>query len=183
MAGDFRVALVTTHLPLRKVTEAITSKKIVEQLRVVEHELQSRFGIAQPRIAVTGLNPHAGENGVLGEEERTIIAPAIAHAQREGLHAEGPFSADALFGQFAQGRNENNATPFDAYLAMYHDQGLIPLKMYGFGRAVNYTAGLPVLRISPDHGTAYNIAGKNLAQPSSMIEALKLAVALLTKER
>ncbi|NUO78653.1 4-hydroxythreonine-4-phosphate dehydrogenase PdxA [candidate division KSB1 bacterium] len=183
MAESFRVALVTTHLPLRKIADAITSKKIVEQLHVVDHELQTRFGIAQPKIAVTGLNPHAGEGGVLGEEEQTIIAPAIAHAQREGIHAEGPFSADALFGKFAQSRSENNATPFDAYLAMYHDQGLIPLKMFGFGRAVNYTAGLPVIRISPDHGTAYDIAGQGLAQPTSMIEALKLAVALITKER
>ncbi len=183
MAEDFRVALVTTHLPLRKVADTITSKRIVEQLRVVDHELKSRFNIAKPRIAVTGLNPHAGEDGVLGEEESAIIAPAIAHAQREGILAEGPYSADALFGKFSQRRNEKTATPFDAYLAMYHDQGLIPLKMFGFGRAVNYTAGLPVIRISPDHGTAYDIAGKNLAQPTSMIEALKLAVALLAKER
>lgn len=183
MAEDFRVGLVTTHLPLRKVADTITSKRIVEQLRVVDHELKSRFNIAKPRIAVTGLNPHAGEGGVLGEEESAIIAPAIAHAQREGILAEGPYSADALFGKFSQRRNEKNAAPFDAYLAMYHDQGLIPLKMFGFGLAVNYTAGLPVIRVSPDHGTAYDIAGKNLAQPTSMIEALKLAVALLTKER
>lgn len=183
MAGDFRVALVTTHLPLRKVAEAITSKRIVEQLRVVNHELQMRFGIAQPKIAVTGLNPHAGEGGLLGDEEQAIIAPAIKHACDEGLLVEGPFSADALFGKFAQSRYANIATPYDAYLAMYHDQGLIPLKMFGFSRAVNYTAGLPVIRVSPDHGTAYDIAGKNLAQPTSMIEALKLAVALITKER
>jgi 4-hydroxythreonine-4-phosphate dehydrogenase len=183
MAGEFRVALVTTHLPLRKVAEAITSKKIVEQLRVVHHELQTRFDIAQPKIAVTGLNPHAGEGGLLGEEEQAIIAPAIQHAQREGIHAEGPFSTDALFGKFAQSQHEKSVAAFDAYLAMYHDQGLIPLKMFGFGRGVNYTAGLPVIRLSPDHGTAYDIAGKNLAQPTSMIEALKLAVALITKER
>lgn len=183
MAENFRVALVTTHLPLRKVAEAITRKKIVEQLRVVHHELQSRFGIAQPKIAVTGLNPHAGEGGLLGEEEQTIIAPAIQQAQSEGIHAEGPFSADALFGKFAQSQHEKSASAFDAYLAMYHDQGLIPLKMFGFGRGVNYTAGLPVIRLSPDHGTAYDIAGKNLAHPTSMIEALKLAVALITKER
>ena len=183
MAGAFRVALVTTHLPLRKIAEAITSKKIVEQLRVVYQELQTRFAIAQPKIAVTGLNPHAGENGLLGEEEQTIIAPAIAQAQREGIHAEGPFSADALFGKFAQMHSANASSSFHAYLAMYHDQGLIPLKMFGFGRAVNYTAGLPVLRISPDHGTAYDIAGQGIAEPTSMLEALKLAVALLTKER
>lgn len=183
MADDFRVALVTTHLPLRKVADAITSKKIVEQLRVVHRELNTRFGIAAPRIAVTGLNPHAGEGGVLGEEEQMVIAPALAQAQQEGIPAEGPFSADALFGKFAQSRSANDATAFDAYLAMYHDQGLIPLKMFGFGRAVNYTAGLPVIRSSPDHGTAYDIAGRDLAQPTSMLEALKLAVALLPKER
>ncbi len=183
LAEDFRVALVTTHLPLRKVAEAITSKIIVEQLRVVQRELNTRFGLTTPRIAVTGLNPHAGEGGVLGEEEQTIIAPALAQARQEGILAEGPFSADALFGKFAQRSGTDGATAYDAYLAMYHDQGLIPLKMFGFGRAVNYTAGLPVIRISPDHGTAYDIAGRDLAQPTSMIEALKLAVALLTKER
>lgn len=183
MAGEFRVALVTTHLPLRKVAEAITIKKIIEQLRVVQQELQTRFGIAQPKIAVTGLNPHAGEGGLLGAEERMLIAPALAQAQHESIHAEGPFSADALFGKFAQSRDANEAASFDAYLAMYHDQGLIPLKMFGFGRGVNYTAGLPVFRISPDHGTAYEIAGQGLAQPTSMLEALKLAVVLLTKER
>ncbi len=183
MAGDFRVALVTTHLPLRKVVEVITSKKIVEQLHVVDFELKTRFGIAQPRIAVTGLNPHAGEGGLLGEEEQTIIAPAISHARGEGIAAEGPFSADALFGKFAQAHQEKQASSFDAYLAMYHDQGLIPLKMFGFGCAVNYTAGLPVIRVSPDHGTAYDIAGQGIAQPTSMIEALKLAVALITKKR
>jgi len=182
MAGSFRVALVTTHLSLRKVAEAISRAKIVAQLRVVDQELKTRFGIAQPRIAVTGLNPHAGEGGLLGEEEQTIIAPAIAQAFSEGIVAEGPFSADALFGKFAQSHHEKSASSFDAYLAMYHDQGLIPLKIFGFGHAVNYTAGLPVIRISPDHGTAYDIAGQGLAQPTSMIEALKLAVALLTKE-
>lgn len=168
IAEDFRVALVTTHLPLRQVAAAITTDLIVRRLRVLQQDLTTRFRLAAPRLAVTGLNPHAGEGGLFGDEEKTIIAPALQQARREGILAEGPFSADALFGQ----RSKNH---FDAYLAMYHDQGLIPLKMFGFGRAVNYTAGLPVIRTSPDHGTAFDIAGKGIAEPTSMVEALRLA--------
>jgi 4-hydroxythreonine-4-phosphate dehydrogenase len=191
IAGSFRVALATTHLPLRKVAEALQRDKIVDHLRVVQRELQTRFRVSRPRIAVTGLNPHAGEGGLLGEEENVIITPAIQRAQAEGIDAAGPFSADALFGKFAQkqlppGRlanpaDNNRAEDYDAYFAMYHDQGLIPLKMTGFGRAVNYTAGLPIVRTSPDHGTAYDLAGRNLAQPTSMIEALELAGSLLAE--
>jgi 4-hydroxythreonine-4-phosphate dehydrogenase len=172
VADDFRVALVTTHLPLRQVAAAISPGLIVRRLRVLQRDLTRRFQIAQPRLAVTGLNPHAGEGGLLGEEEKTIIAPALQQARGEGILAEGPFSADALFGQYQKNK-------FDAYLAMYHDQGLIPLKMFGFGRAVNYTAGLPVIRTSPDHGTAFDIAGKNIAEPTSMVAALRLAATLL----
>ncbi len=181
ISGKFRVALATTHLPLRKVAEALQTDKLVEALRVVQRELQTRFRIARPRIVVTGLNPHAGEGGLLGEEESVIITPAIQRAQAEGIEAIGPFSADALFGKFAQRQRapSSGADDFDAYFAMYHDQGLIPLKMTGFGRAVNYTAGLPLVRTSPDHGTAYDIAGKNLAQPTSMIEALELASSII----
>jgi 4-hydroxythreonine-4-phosphate dehydrogenase len=185
MAGDFRVALATTHLPLRKVAESLQVEKLVATLRVVHCELQTRFRISRPRLAVTGLNPHAGEGGLLGEEESVTIAPAIARVRAEGIEASGPFSADALFGKLAQQQRSNAATStdFDAYFAMYHDQGLIPLKMAGFGRAVNYTAGLPLVRTSPDHGTAYDIAGKNLAQPTSMIEALQLAASLSAKNQ
>jgi len=172
VAENFRVALVTTHLPLRRVAGAISPDLIVRKLRVLQRDLTTRFRIYQPRIAATGLNPHAGEGGLLGDEEKTIIAPALQQARDEGIMAEGPFSADALFGRCKENR-------FDAYLAMYHDQGLIPLKMFGFGRAVNYTAGLPVIRTSPDHGTAFDIAGKNIAAPASMVEALRLAAALL----
>jgi len=171
VAENFRIALVTTHLPLRHVAAAISKDLIVRRLRVLQKDLTARFRIAQPRFAVTGLNPHAGEGGLLGDEEKNIIAPALEQARAEGILAAGPFSADALFGQY----KKNN---FDAYLAMYHDQGLIPLKMFGFGRAVNYTAGLPVIRTSPDHGTAFDIAGKNLADPASMVEALRLAATL-----
>lgn len=174
VAEDFRVALATTHLPLRQVAATISTDLILRRLRALQRDLVSRFHIPQPRLAVTGLNPHAGEGGVLGEEEQAIITPAIQQARAEGIAAEGPFSADALFGRFKINR-------FAAYLAMYHDQGLIPLKMFGFGRAVNYTAGLPVIRTSPDHGTAFDIAGNGIAEPASMVEALRLAAALLGK--
>jgi 4-hydroxythreonine-4-phosphate dehydrogenase len=140
----------------------------------VHQDLSTRFRLAAPRIAVTGLNPHAGEGGLLGEEEQKMITPAIQLARAEGIVADGPFSADALFGQYKNKR-------FEAYLAMYHDQGLIPLKMFGFGRAVNYTAGLPVIRTSPDHGTAFDIAGKNRADAASMVEAIRLAANILAE--
>jgi 4-hydroxythreonine-4-phosphate dehydrogenase len=180
LAGNFRVALATTHLPLRKVAEVLDQHKLVATLRVVQQELQRRFRIPRPRIAVTGLNPHAGEGGLLGEEESVIITPALQRAQAEGIEAVGPFSADALFGKFAQQHSAaQDRADFDAYFVMYHDQGLIPLKMMGFGRAINYTAGLPIVRTSPDHGTAFDLAGKNLAHSTSMIEALKLAASLL----
>jgi 4-hydroxythreonine-4-phosphate dehydrogenase len=174
VAEDFRVALVTTHLPLRQVAAALSTNLILRRLRVLQKDLTARFRLAAPRIAVTGLNPHAGEGGLLGEEEQTIITPAIQLARTEGIAAAGPFSADALFGQYKQRR-------FEAYLTMYHDQGLIPLKMFGFGRAVNYTAGLPVIRTSPDHGTAFDIAGKNLADAASMVEAIRLAADILAE--
>ncbi|MDZ7266216.1 MAG: 4-hydroxythreonine-4-phosphate dehydrogenase PdxA [candidate division KSB1 bacterium] len=183
LAGKMRVALVTTHLPLRQVAAAVTSEKILAKLRVLQRDLQQRFGIATPRIAVTGLNPHAGESGLLGDEEEEQIKPAIAQAQEEGIAASGPYPADALFGRHANRDSmaeSGEALSVDAFLAMYHDQGLIPLKMQGFGRAVNYTAGLPVIRTSPDHGTAFDIAGRGIASPTSMIEALQLAVDLIT---
>lgn len=180
MAGSFRVALVTTHLPLRSVAAAITQEKIIDKLRVLHRELRSRFNIPAPKIAITGLNPHAGESGMLGKEEEEIIKPALAQAQREGIAASGPFSADAIFGRYAN-RAGDEKLSFDAFLTMYHDQGLIPLKMAGFGRAVNYTAGLPIVRTSPDHGTAFDIAGKGIANPTSMIEAIQLAADIITK--
>lgn len=183
MAGRFRVALVTTHLPLREIAPAVTAARILAKLRVLQQELRQRFGIATPKIAVTGLNPHAGESGLLGDEEEMQIKPAIAQAQQEGIAASGPYPADALFGRYAsqlQAAESGGALSFDAFLAMYHDQGLIPLKMQGFGRAVNYTAGLPVIRTSPDHGTAFDIAGQGIASPTSMIEALQLAVDIIT---
>ena len=180
MSGGFRVALVTTHLPLRQVPAALTTPLILHKLQVVANELRQRFGIAQPRLAVTGLNPHAGEGGLLGDEEARFIAPAVAAAQERGLAAFGPFPADALFGRRAR-RRATGERDYDAYLAMYHDQGLIPLKAAAFGQAVNYTAGLPVVRTSPDHGTAFDIAGQGTADPSSMVEALNVAMAVITR--
>lgn len=174
LTGDFRVSLVTTHLPLKRVAQAISMDRIVDKLRTLDRDLRSRFGIGEPRIAVTALNPHAGESGLLGDEEQRLITPALAQAKGMGIQAEGPFPADALFGRLDRHR-------FDCYLAMYHDQALIPLKMRGFGHAINYTAGLPIVRTSPDHGTAYDIAGTNSAESTSMVEALRLAVSLAEK--
>lgn len=174
LTGDFRVSLVTTHLPLKRVAQAISMDRIIDKLRTLDRDLRSRFGIVEPRIAVTALNPHAGEGGLLGDEEQRLITPALEQAREMGIKAEGPFPADALFGRLDRHH-------FDCYLAMYHDQALIPLKLRGFGRAVNYTAGLPIIRTSPDHGTAYDIAGTNSAEPTSMVEALRLAVSLAAK--
>lgn len=174
LAGGFRVSPLTAHIPLKRVAQAISMERIVARLRTLDQDLRQRFGVARPRIAVAALNPHAGEEGLLGDEEQRLIAPAVAQAQSSGIQAEGPFSADALFGRV-------DRESFDCYLAMYHDQALIPMKMRGFGRAVNYTAGLTIIRTSPDHGTAYDIAGRNIAEPTSMVEALRLAVTLAEK--
>lgn len=137
----------------------------------INRDLQNRFQIRTPRIALAGLNPHAGENGQLGTEEEKIIKPAIEKLKQQNVFVEGPFSSDTLF-------IPQKLQQYHAILAMYHDQGMIPVKMQGFGKAVNYTAGLPIVRTSPDHGTAFDIAGKGLANPSSMIEAIKLAITL-----
>ena len=169
--AGLRVALATTHLPLAQVPAAITAPGIVRILRIVHNDLRHRFGVADPHIAVLGLNPHAGEGGHLGREEIDIIVPALTALRAEGMRLDGPLSADTAFvpGKRAQ---------FDAYLAMYHDQGLPVLKTLGFGNAVNVTLGLPFIRTSVDHGTALDIAGSNRADPSSMIAAATLAAQL-----
>jgi 4-hydroxythreonine-4-phosphate dehydrogenase len=163
-----RVALATVHLPINKVSDNISQERLADKLMTVRDALQKDLGISVPRIAVLGLNPHAGENGAIGREELESIIPAIAAAKKKNINAEGPFPADGFFasGEYKQ---------FDAILAMYHDQGLIPLKMSGFDEGVNYSAGLKIVRTSPDHGTAFNIAGKGIAQPGSMIAAIMLA--------
>lgn len=166
---DMRVALVTTHLPLSKISENVTAERIVEKLDIFKKSLCRDFGIVYPRIAVLSLNPHAGENGLLGTEEQDVIAPAIKTAQEQGIECYGPYAADGFFGagQFAH---------FDGILAMYHDQGLAPFKALAMDGGVNYTAGLPVVRTSPAHGTGYDIAGQGVASEQSMREALYAAI-------
>lgn len=174
--NNFRVGLATIHLPIREVADTLTRKLISEKINILNDSLKKDFGINSPKIAVLGLNPHAGENGILGEEEIKTIHPAIKLAKRKKINVEGPFSADGFFGA---GMYKN----FDAILAMYHDQGLIPLKMEGFDKGVNFTAGLQIVRTSPDHGTAFSIAGKGIANPDSTIEALKLAVEIINNRK
>ena len=168
-----KVVLATIHIPLASVTSALTRELVDEIIDLSSRELP-RFGIAQPRLAVAGLNPHAGEDGLLGHEEAKVLRPAIEAAQKRGIHIDGPFPGDTVFGRAVRGE-------FDAVIACYHDQGLIPVKLLAFGRAVNVTLGLPIIRTSVDHGTAFDIAGKNVADPSSMIEATLLAGRLATR--
>ncbi|MFQ5649200.1 MAG: 4-hydroxythreonine-4-phosphate dehydrogenase PdxA [bacterium] len=175
ISDRFRVALATTHCALSQVASLVTVRRIGKTLQVLDNDLRSRFSVREPRIAVCALNPHAGEKGMFGLEERTVISPAITEARRRGILAEGPFPADTLF-------SEPLGKKYDAYVAMYHDQGLIAAKMQSFERAVNYTAGLPVVRTSPDHGTAFGIAGKGVAISTSMEEAIKLASALAAEK-
>lgn len=164
-AGDFRVALVTEHIPIHEVAQNISKDGILGKLILFNQSLQKDFGISKPRIAVLGLNPHAGDEGVIGNEEESIIKPAIKEARNNNILAFGPYSADAFF---ARGHHQQ----FDGVLAMYHDQGLIPFKSIAVGNGVNFTAGLPVVRTSPDHGVAFDIAGKNIADPSSFTAAI-----------
>ncbi len=169
LAGSLRVALATTHLPLSRVPAAIERDSLTAVLRILHGELRNRFGIAVPRILVAGLNPHAGEGGHLGDEEIRVIGPVLDTLRGEGLLLEGPLPADTLF-------TPDRLARADAVLAMYHDQGLPVLKYVGFGRAVNITLGLPLLRTSVDHGTALDIAGTGRADPGSLVAALELAV-------
>ena len=169
-----KVVLATIHIPLASVTSALTRELVDEIIDLSSRELP-RFGIAQPRLAVAGLNPHAGEDGLLGHEEAKVLRPAIEAAQKRGIHINGPFPGDTVFGRAVRGE-------FDAVIACYHDQGLIPVKLLAFGRAVNVTLGLPIIRTSVDHGTAFDIAGKNVADPASMIEATLLAARLATRD-
>jgi len=166
-----RVGLVTIHIPVGKIVHRLTSEAVRQRIKSMHHTLQNDFNISQPRIAVLGLNPHAGDGGIIGNEEIERISPAIVSAEADGINASGPYPADGFFGN-------QKYKEFDGVLAMYHDQGLVPFKTLSFGGGVNVTAGLPIVRTSPDHGTAFDIAGKNKANPSSFIEALTLAVTL-----
>ena len=167
-----KVVLATIHIPLASVTSALTRELMDDIIDLSARELP-RFGLENPRLAVAGLNPHAGEEGLLGHEERKVLRPAIETAQKRGVRIDGPYPGDTVFGRAVRGE-------FDAVIACYHDQGLIPVKLLAFGRAVNVTLGLPIIRTSVDHGTAFDIAGNNVADPSSMIEATLLAAKLAT---
>lgn len=167
-ADKLRVGVVTGHVPLANVSAIINQEKIVQKIKILSKTLEDDFGLRKPKIAVLGLNPHAGDNGTLGGEEQAVIIPAIAKAKSEGANVFGPYSADGFFGS-------NNLTKFDGVLAMYHDQGLVPFKALAFATGVNYTAGLSIIRTSPDHGVGYDIAGKNQASPDSFRSAVYLA--------
>ena len=167
-----RVALVTTHLPLRAVADAITSERLQATVQLLHRELQRSFALPAPRIAVLGLNPHAGEGGHMGDEEIRVITPVLEHLRQQGLQLTGPLSADTAF-------NADKLPQFDAYLAMYHDQGLPVLKARGFHRSVNITLGLPFIRTSVDHGTALDLAGRGIADPASLCYATETALALI----
>ncbi len=173
---NMKVAVVTGHIPIQEVSKNITKEKIISKIKTFENSLKVDFGIRKPRIAVLGLNPHAGDNGLLGKEENEIIIPAIDELKDEKLLVFGPFPADGFFGS-------SDFSKFDGILAMYHDQGLIPFKALVFDKGVNFTAGLSIVRTSPDHGTAYSIAGKNLANPTSLREAILMAVDIYKRRK
>jgi 4-hydroxythreonine-4-phosphate dehydrogenase len=173
---DLRVALVTTHVPLKDVPKALSYDLILETIQIVHRDLQKKFGIANPVIRVAGLNPHAGESGYLGREEIEMIAPAIEAAKEMGIQVSGPYSGDTMF-------DPESIAQVDAFIAMYHDQGLAPFKFVTFGNGVNVTLGLPIIRASVDHGTALDIAGKGIADSGSMLEALRLAYQLAVNQR
>ncbi len=169
LAGPkLRAIPVTIHIPLKEVPQALTSELIAETCRITDHDLRNRFGITKPRLAVAGLNPHAGENGALGKEDDEIVRPAIDRLRAEGIDAFGPLPADTMFHDDARRR-------YDVAICMYHDQALIPAKALGFDDSVNVTLGLPFVRTSPDHGTAFGIAGKGIAKEDSLVAALRLA--------
>jgi 4-hydroxythreonine-4-phosphate dehydrogenase len=170
-SAELAVVPVTIHLPLREIFAHLSTELIVETGRVVARDLSARFRLPRPRLVVAGLNPHAGENGAFGEEDRTIVAPAVAQLVADGIDARGPLPADSLFHKDAR-------ASYDAALCMYHDQALIPIKTLAFDHAVNVTLGLPFVRTSPDHGTAFDIAGKGIADATSLIAALRLAARL-----
>ena len=169
VSEQLKVGVVTNHLPIKDVADAITKELVIKKINLMNDTLKMDFGIERPTIAVLGLNPHASDNGVIGQEEAAVIRPAIVECKKNNIMCVGPFPADGFFGT-------SQYRKFDGVLAMYHDQGLIPFKALSFGDGVNFTAGLNGIRTSPDHGTAFNIAGKNMADPSSFRQALYLAI-------
>ncbi len=176
LAGErLRVCMVTTHCALREVPQRLTAERILTTMRITAKSLQQQCGLKSPRLAVLALNPHAGEGGLFGDEEQRLISPAIAAAQAEGIAASGPHSADTLFWFAVQG-------DYDAVICMYHDQGLIPLKLLHFEDAVNVTLGLPIVRTSVDHGTAYDLAGTGKARPASLVAAFRMAAGMADRQ-
>lgn len=171
VGGPLRVMFTTTHLAIKDLPASLTQAKIEKAIRLAHMALTGLFGIKHPRIGVAALNPHAGEHGLFGDEETRVILPASRAAQAQGIDASDPLPADTLFGKAANGR-------YDAVVALYHDQGLIPLKLVAFGKCVNLTVGLPIIRTSVDHGTAFDIVGKGIADPGSLLEAIKLAATI-----
>lgn len=171
VGGPLKILFATTHLPLRDVPKVLTSATILRAIRLAHRGLIGLFHHQKPRIGVAGLNPHAGENGLFGDEEDRLIRPAIQQAKKQGIACTGPHPADTLFGKAVRGS-------FDGIVALYHDQGLIPLKTVAFGHCVNITVGLPIIRTSVDHGTAYDIAGQGKADPTSLVEAIEMAATL-----
>jgi len=176
VSGDLKIAVATDHIPLSQVSNTLTTSLIQSKLLILEKSLRMDFGIAKPKIAVLGLNPHAGEAGLLGHEEQNAIIPALTEVRNKGIFIQGPYPADGFFGKGYEKK-------FDAVLAMYHDQGLIPFKSVAFDTGVNFSAGFPKIRTSPDHGTAYDIAGKNKANESSFREAVFLALQLVKSRK
>lgn len=175
-SGDFRVALLSEHIPVNEIASQITRENIIRKLTIMNESLKQDFGIEKPKIAVLGLNPHAGDDGLVGKEEELIIRPALKEAKQNNLLVMGPYSADGFFGKLHHEK-------FDAVLAMYHDQGLIPFKALASGSGVNFTAGLPVVRTSPDHGTAFDIAGKGIADESSFRTAVFECINIINRRK
>ena len=176
ISDQLKIGVVTGHIPLKDVPTAITKARILGKLRLMKASLQRDFGVIEPKIAVLGLNPHCGDGGLLGDEEQSVILPAVQQAVSEGIAAFGPYSPDGFFGMGNYGR-------FDATLAMYHDQGLAPFKAISFQQGVNFTAGLPIVRTSPDHGTAYEMAGRDAADPHSMMCSIYGAIDIWRKRQ
>ncbi|MBM4338323.1 MAG: 4-hydroxythreonine-4-phosphate dehydrogenase PdxA [Deltaproteobacteria bacterium] len=173
IGSKWKVVLVTTHLPLKEVSKWITRDRILDIIQLTEEGLRRYFGISHPRLAILGLNPHCGEEELLGVEEKEEIIPAIEEAKSRGIEIEGPFPADSFF-------DVSSSQPYDAVIAMYHDQGLIPVKAFGFKESINFTLGLPFVRTSVGHGTGYDIAGRGLADPANLIKAIVTAAILLS---
>jgi 4-hydroxythreonine-4-phosphate dehydrogenase len=176
LGGPLKIMFVTTHVAIRELPAALTPARVGRAIRLADKALREYFDVARPRIGVAALNPHAGEAGLFGDDERKNILPASRRARAAGIRASDPLPADTLFGKAARG-------DFDGVVAMYHDQGLIPLKLVAFGQCVNLTVGLPIIRTSVDHGTAYDIAGQGVADPGSLLEAVKLAARLAARKR